>query len=169
MHRTLVSGTLGLSMQYILNYKPNQMSINMSENHSVEYVSGSLWQLSIHIFVMILSYTHNVGFRVSSQRSVVLTSICLSCRFHVLTFLDNFCEVQNQSDRRMTEISPDLNQRLAVSYQISSLTWFFCLLFLILKKTTYALKTPHVVALPFIYGVECIQFHTLLATLKNVF
>ena len=31
------------------------------------------------------------------------------------------------------------------------------------------MKTPHVVALPFIYGVECIQFHTLLATLKNVF
>ncbi len=24
------------------------------------------------------------------------------------------------------------------------------------KKTTYALKTPSVVALPFIYGVECI-------------
>ncbi len=38
------------------------------------------------------------------------------------------------------------------------------------KKNAYALKTtPHVVALPFIYGVECIQFHTLLATLKNVF
>ncbi len=38
-----------------------------------------------------------------------------------------------------------------------------------LKKNAYALKTPHVVALPFIYGVECIQFHTLWATLKNVF
>ncbi len=25
------------------------------------------------------------------------------------------------------------------------------------KKTTYALKTPHVVALPFIYGVEYIK------------
>ncbi len=37
------------------------------------------------------------------------------------------------------------------------------------QKNAYALKTPHVVALPFIYGVECIQFHTLLATLKNVF
>ncbi len=31
------------------------------------------------------------------------------------------------------------------------------------------MKTPHVVALPFIYGVECIQFHALLASLKNVF
>ncbi len=38
-----------------------------------------------------------------------------------------------------------------------------------IKKNAYALKTPHVVALPFIYGVECIQFHTLWATLKNVF
>ncbi len=37
-----------------------------------------------------------------------------------------------------------------------------------LKKNAYALKTPHVVALQFIYGVECIQFHTLLTTLKNV-
>ncbi len=37
------------------------------------------------------------------------------------------------------------------------------------EKNAYALKTPHVVALPFIYGVGCIQFHTLLATLKNVF
>ncbi len=36
------------------------------------------------------------------------------------------------------------------------------------KKNAYALKTPHVVALPFMYGVECIQCHTLLATLKNV-
>ncbi len=26
------------------------------------------------------------------------------------------------------------------------------------KKTTYALKTPHVVALPFIYGVESLLF-----------
>ncbi len=39
----------------------------------------------------------------------------------------------------------------------------------IMQKNAYALKTPHVVALPFIYGVECIQFHPLLATLKNVF
>ena len=38
-----------------------------------------------------------------------------------------------------------------------------------IKKNTYALKTPHVVALPFIHGVECIQFHTLLATLKTFF
>ncbi len=37
------------------------------------------------------------------------------------------------------------------------------------KKNACALKTPHVVALPFIYVVECSQFHTLLATLKNVF
>ncbi len=36
-------------------------------------------------------------------------------------------------------------------------------------KNAYALKTPHVVALPFIYGVKCIQFHTLLTTVKNVF
>ncbi len=39
----------------------------------------------------------------------------------------------------------------------------------IAKKNAYALKTPHVVALPFIYGVGCIQFHTLLETPKNVF
>ncbi len=90
---------------------------------------------------MILSYTHNVGFRLSSQHSVVLTSICLSCRFRVLTFLDDFCEVRNQSDRRMTEIFPDLNQRVAVSYWICSLTvLLFCLLFLVTWKRTVRVK-----------------------------
>ncbi len=29
---------------------------------------------------------------------------------------------------------------------------------LLIKKTTYALKTPHVVALPVIYGVESLPF-----------
>ncbi len=42
-------------------------------------------------------------------------------------------------------------------------------MFALIKKNAYALKTPHVVVLPFIYGVECIQFHTLLATLENAF
>ncbi len=57
------------------------------------------------------------------------------------------------------------NQSGKVRYFIFSFIEGKC----ITEKNAYALKTPHVVALPFIYGVECIQFHTLLATLKNVF
>ena len=91
-------------LQYPINNQLNQMSINMSENHWVECISGSLGKLSIHLSVIILSYTHNVGFFLGVSALVVLTSICLSCHFHVLTFLDNFCEVRNQSDKRMTEI-----------------------------------------------------------------